>query len=125
MEELFQKIQDSDDQGMNFDLSGKIQRRIFVFKLHNYLFLAFSLLIVSFIFLANRAYALMLDNESLTVAQAFVQDFEFSFDYLGNLFSGLNEVLPVLEISLWTANVILLIGLAKVIHRYRRALFNV
>jgi hypothetical protein len=123
MEELFQKIKYTRDQTPSKNLRKKIMRKLLVLKFRNYLLVAFPLLVASLLSLSFHTYSQMIENDIFSVVQAFAQGLDPSFDYLANLYSGMNEILPKTEISLLIINFGLVAYLAQIISSYRKELF--
>jgi len=125
MEKLFEKIKDTADEMPSFDLRKRIKHQLLVIKFRKYLFIIFPLLIINLFFLGITTYGRMLENESLTVIKVFLQDFDFDLDYTLSFIFSLKEILPLLEITIWTANLCLVIYLSKIMYNSRRELFKI
>jgi len=124
MEEVFQKIKNTPDRELNRDLTKEIRSKIFILKFRTFLFSSFFLLVVILLFFSVQVYFRMLESEAPTVIKVFIQDLDFDADYLINFVSGLNEVLPKMEIIVLVINLSLLVCLTKITYHYRRQLFK-
>lgn len=124
MEKIFQQIKSVPDFELKHDLRKKIRNKLLVLKFQPYLLTVFSILIIDLFVIGFKVYFRMVESEALTVANVFIQDFELSSSYLFSFMSGLQEVLPSKMLIIWLLNFGLIAYMAKVIHYYRRELFN-
>ena len=125
MDKLFEQIKNVPEADMPADLRMGIKKRLLVIKFRFYLLVAFSGLALSFIFLSLHVYTQIAETDALVAVKALISGFEFSLDYLSDLFEGLNELLPLVEIMFLAINLGLVFYAIKIARRYRRQLFNV
>jgi hypothetical protein len=124
MNTLFEQIKNVPEAEMPADLRVGIKKQLLVIKFRFYLLVAFSGLALSFVFLSLHVYGQIVETDALIAVKALMGGFEFSFDYLSDLFDGLNELLPLMEIMFWVINLGLVFYAIKVARRYRHQLFN-
>lgn len=125
MEKIFEQIKNTSDLEPKRDLRKKIRNKILIIKFQYPILVFSSLLIANLFFLSVHSYFKIFESEAITVITAFVQDFELSYSYLFSFSSGLQEVLPIRMITIWLVNFGLAAYLTKIIHYYRRELFNI
>ena len=124
MEEILNKIKDVDIKNAPSYIRNRVLNRILIIKFKPYLYVLGALLIGSFVILGNHIYRSLVETESIEVIKVLVQDFEISFDYFGNSFSSLNEVLPKREIALLATNFIAILGMAAIFRRFKNELLR-
>jgi len=125
MDKIFEQIKNVPEADMPVDLRSGIKKRLLVIKFRFYLLVAFSGLALSFVLLSLHVYAQIAETDALVAVKALISGFEFSLDYLSDLFEGLNELLPLVEIMFLAINLGLVFYAIKIARRYRRQLFNV
>ncbi|MEI7451946.1 MAG: hypothetical protein WCK37_01935 [Candidatus Falkowbacteria bacterium] len=125
MDKLLEQLKNVPAEEIPTDLRLRIKKQLLVIKFRFYLLVTFFALSFVFVFLSLHVYGQIAETEALTVVKALISDFDFSLDYVFNLFSGLNEVLPIIEMALWFINLGLLMYAVKIARRYRRQLFNI
>jgi len=125
MERIFEQIKNTSDLEPKRDLRKRVRNRILIIKFQYPILAIFSLLIANLFFLSVHSYFKIFESEAISVITAFVQDFELSYSYLFSFSSGLQEVLPIRMMAIWLVNFGLAAYLTKIIHYYRRELFNI
>lgn len=105
-------------------LKKKILNRIMIIKLKPLIYAVTASLIINLGFLSNHVYSRIAETEALTIIKVMLQDFEMSFDYLANIFSGLKEIIPLFSSSLLAVNLILILFLMGMFKRYSSELLK-
>lgn len=124
MEEIFTQIKYLTDTAAPKKLAKKTMRRIMVIKLRPLIYIAILLLAANLIFLSSHIYHYLIESEAIAVIKAFLQDFEFSFDYIGNLFLGLQETISLFKLLVLAVNLSLFAYMVNFFRRYHNELLN-
>ena len=124
MEDILNKIKDVDTKNAPSYIRNRIHNRILIIKFKPYLYVLAAVLIGSFAVIGNHIYRSLVETESIEIIKVLVQDFEISFDYFGNSFSSLNEVLPKREIALLATNFVAILGMAAIFRRFKNELLK-
>lgn len=95
-----------------------------IIKLRPLIYAVTASLIINLGFLSNHVYSRIVGTEAISIIQIMLQDFEMSFDYLINIFSGLKEIIPIFSSSLLAVNLILVLFLMGMFKRYSSELLK-
>lgn len=106
-------------------LSRKTMKKIVIYKIRPWIYGFSVLLMINFGFLFYRLYHYLAKSEALLVIGVWLNDFEFSLDYIGNSLLSLKELLPPVDSIALAVNLVIILLLAAVFQRYRHELLSI
>lgn len=116
MEKIFEKIKQTRDIELPFNISKKVMKKIVFYRLR-FPSIFVGLFFVNLVFLCYRIYEYLTINGAMFIIKAITSNFEISWDYIGESWQGLIETMPMRKISLLVINVVVICFLTVYIYK--------
>ena len=108
MDNFFKTIKSIQELDIPANLHAKIMRRVRLLKWRLPLLTMVFISLASFLHLSYRLVIKLVENGTMDILKILFSDFDYDLDYLKNIYLGITENLPVLELRILFANVVVL-----------------